>query len=176
MVPAPEPLQLTTLAGCRLRIGRYPTFHYDGRGGGGPGQHDRRDGRVWFTADQLAIPPLDWRSTRFLGLPLPPGLQIAIVAEQLDGHWDAQNGRLDLRFSARFRFRIGPDRAPLYRAPDLRIACTLSGVAAPGDELLLVGIAPVAPSGDAWLDRFLGLPDQARAELRCRVAATADRG
>ena len=36
-------------------------------------------------------------------------------------------------------------------------------------EALLVGIATVPPTGDGWLDRFLGLPDEALALLRCRL-------
>ena len=35
---------------------------------------------------------------------------------------------------------------------------------------LLVGSALVEPSGEAWLDRFLGLPDEALAVLECRLA------
>jgi len=34
---------------------------------------------------------------------------------------------------------------------------------------LLVGVATVDPSGDPWLDRFLGLPDEALALLRCQL-------
>jgi hypothetical protein len=33
----------------------------------------------------------------------------------------------------------------------------------------LVGVATVQPSGDAWFDRFLGLPDEALARLHCRL-------
>ena len=36
-------------------------------------------------------------------------------------------------------------------------------------EALLVGIATVPPTGDGWLDRFLGLPDEALALLQCRL-------
>jgi hypothetical protein len=32
----------------------------------------------------------------------------------------------------------------------------------------------VPPSGDAWLDRFLGLPDEALAVLRCRITNVAE--
>jgi hypothetical protein len=35
---------------------------------------------------------------------------------------------------------------------------------------VLVGVAVVEPTGEAWLDRFLGLPDEALAVLRCRLA------
>ena len=34
---------------------------------------------------------------------------------------------------------------------------------------VLVGTATVEPTGEAWLDRFLGLPDEALAMLRCRL-------
>jgi len=30
-----------------------------------------------------------------------------------------------------------------------------------------VGVASVPPCGDPWLDRLLGLPDEALAMLRC---------
>ena len=40
-------------------------------------------------------------------------------------------------------------------------------------QALLVGIATVQPSGVAWLDRFLGLPDEALAILRCRLGPWA---
>ena len=33
---------------------------------------------------------------------------------------------------------------------------------------LLVETARVPPSGEGWVDRFLGLPDEALALLRCR--------
>jgi hypothetical protein len=34
---------------------------------------------------------------------------------------------------------------------------------------VLVGIATVAPSGEGWVDRFLQLPDEALAVLRCQL-------
>jgi hypothetical protein len=33
-----------------------------------------------------------------------------------------------------------------------------------------VGVAPVAASGDHWFDRFLGLPSEALAVLRCSLS------
>lgn len=201
-----EVLALQTLADCRLVIGRFPPFTYDARGGGGPGRLSAgTDGQssLVFAPEQLIIPALNWRTTRFLGLPLPPGLQIAIVPEQLQGQWDRRTGALQLAFRARFRFSIGlglgigvglgipsgtaatpsgVEQRSLYRAPDLAIACSLSTGQAAGqrhqasgravDEqgvALLVGVARVAPSGDPWLDRFLGLPDDALAQLQCRL-------
>jgi hypothetical protein len=148
-----------------------------------PGCPSDRDGRPWlplrFAAEQLTIPALNWRTTRILGLPLPPGIAIAIVPERLKGHWQPDSGAVELAFRARFRFSL----AGLYRAPDLLVATQLSSgeVAgrrhrASGSPLdgegrgVLVGVARVEPSGDPLLDRFLGLPDEALAVLRCRLS------
>ena len=71
-------LSLQTLAGCGLAIAAYPRFRYDASGGRGLGllaEADASGARALrFDPASLIIPPLDWRSTRFLGLPLPPGL------------------------------------------------------------------------------------------------------
>jgi hypothetical protein len=173
-------LQLTTLEGCGLAIGRYPRFRYDGRGGGGLGRlgPENADGLRPLTFDPagLQIPPLCSRTTRVLGLPLPPGLAIAIHPEQLAGTLNPSSGELRLQFRSRFRFSIGA-----YTAPDLVIDCSLQSGAVQGvrhqasgsplgasGEAFLVGMAVVQPCGEAWLDRFLGLPDEALALLRCR--------
>jgi hypothetical protein len=34
---------------------------------------------------------------------------------------------------------------------------------------VLVGAAVIEPTGEAWLDRFLGLPDEALAVLECQL-------
>ena len=177
--------RLVTLAGCGLAIGGYPRFRYNACGGGGVGQVARPDASGWqaleFDPAALQIPPLESRTTRFLGLPLPPGLVIEIAPERLAGRLQPATGVLQLRFQARFRFRIGG----LYRAPDLVIDTELSTeplrsrrhrlegrrLKAEG-EALLVGVATVSPSGDPWLDRFLGLPDEALALLRCQLVLT----
>ena len=175
-------LQLQTLAGCGLAIGRYPRFGYDASGGGGRaalGLHDRGGWQpLSFAACGLTIPALSWRTTRFLGLPLPPGLSIAVHPERLNGRWQPATGALELQFDARFRFAL----ANLYQAPDLIVRTQLttrevrglrhSAQGQPLDgmgQALLVGIATVQPTGEAWLDRFLGLPDEALAQLRCRL-------
>ncbi|MBM5821962.1 MAG: hypothetical protein FJ082_05705 [Cyanobacteria bacterium K_Offshore_surface_m2_011] len=185
-------LTLQTLAGCGLVIGAYPRFRYDARGGGGVGVLTAVDpadtgigpgtGTLGFDPAGLRIPPLDWRTTRFLGLPLPLGPAITIHPERLDGTIDGATGAMALRFEARFRFAIGS----LYRAPDLIVATTLStgpvqgrrhrasGQPLDGEgRALLVGVATIVPSGDPWLDRFLGLPDEALALLRCRLVPRA---
>ncbi|MFM7312753.1 MAG: hypothetical protein ACKO0M_06240 [Cyanobium sp.] len=175
-----RPIRLQTLDGCRLVIGRYPAFRYDGRGGGGPGLCTDRE--LDFPAGTLHIPALGSATTRFLGLPLPPGLSIAIHAEQLSGRWEPAGGALALEFRARFRFRACLGGRPLYAPPDLQIACTLSSGPVQGQRhgtvgrprgadgrARLVGVARVEPCGDALLDRFLGLPDDALAVLECRI-------
>ncbi len=175
-------LQLTTAVGCGLAIAGYPRFTYNAQGGGGIGALGPDDGAgrqaLLFDANHLSIPALHWRNTRVLGLPLPPGLSISIAAEQLEGELGPASGALSLRFRARFRFRI----AGLYRAPDLLVNTLLHTGAVhsqrhhcSGEPLnangsaLLVGVAMVPPSGDPWLDRFLGLPDEALAMLRCSI-------
>lgn len=177
-------VRLSTEAGCGLAIGRYPRFRYDGRGGGGSGLAGEVDGEgrqsLAFEAAGLVIPALSWRTTRLLGVPLPPGLAIAIAPQRLAGHWQPADGEVELAFEARFRFAV----AGLYRAPDLLVTTRLStGLAegrrhrAEGRRLdaeghgVLVGIARVEPCGDPLLDRFLGLPDEALAVLRCRLSA-----
>jgi hypothetical protein len=175
-------LILHTLADCALVIGAYPRFRYDATGGRGLGRLGpvAANGAqaLRFDPETLTIPPLDWRSTRFLGLPLPPPLSIRLQPEQLEGSLAPGSGALELRFRARFRFAIGS----LYRAPDLLVATTLStgsvrgrrhqasGQPLAGDgQALVVGVATIAPCGDPWLDRFLGLPEEALALLRCRL-------
>lgn len=184
--PVPTRLQLQTGADCALAIGRYPQFRYDARGGGGMGGLDAPEGGtdqvLVFPAEGLCIPALTWQTTRILGLPLPPGLSITIAPTQLAGRLHATTGEVTLRFQARFRFRL----AGLYQAPDLVIDTQLgtglvqgqrhSAVGQPlGDDggALLVGVAMVPPSGDRWLDRFLGLPDEALAMLRCSITPVA---
>ena len=174
-------LSLHTLAGCALAIGGYPRFDYDASGGRGVGWLAEADASgvqgLRFDPAGLRIPPLHWRTTRFLGLPLPPGLVITIHPERLDGSLDPSTGAMELQFRARFRFAI----AGLYRAPDLIVETTLGTGAAQGrrhramgqpldgdGRAVLVGVATIAPSGERWLDRFLGLPDEALAQLHCR--------
>ena len=175
-------LQLTTEAGCALAIGRYPRFRYDARGGGGSGLLERPDGEGWrplaFATEGLSIPALSWRTTRVLGLPLPPGLTIRIAPQHLKGRWQPASGALELDFLAHFAFAVGG----VYRAPDLIVRTLLGTGQARGQRHgavgmpldrdgrgVLVGVARVEPTGEAWLDRFLGLPDEALAVLRCQL-------
>jgi hypothetical protein len=186
MTAPSQSVRLRTAAGCSLAIGAYPRFHYDARGGGGDGLRLASDpqGRcgLQFAPEQLSIPPLNWRTGRLLGLPLLPGIEVRIVPQRLEGWMEPATGAVQLHFQANFVFRAGR----LYEAPPLWVDTLLTSAtpAAPvpsrwgepaGEArgldggLRLVGVAPVAPSGDRWFDRFLGLPSEALAELRCTL-------
>ena len=176
--------RLDTLQHCSLAIAAYPRFRYDARGGGAEGvvASGSTPGRLSLClANSVSIPALDWRSTRFLGLPLPPGLRIEILPDRLEGELNSQSGEVRLQFQARFRFQLQLGSQPVYTAPDLHVHTELRTDAVvgtrhrgrgepigPSGEAHLVGVAVIAPSGAAWLDRFLGLPDEALAELHCR--------
>lgn len=179
-------LQLLTHAECCLAIGPYPRFQYDARGGGGFSQTAQVDGsgrcNLNFSPADLRIPPLDTVTTRILGLPLPPGLRIEIQPEQLNGWFEQSSGRFELYFEARFQCSVGR----LYKPAPLKVKSVLS-TAAIGTEPhprwgnlvgqplngtgagVLVGVAAVPASGDPWIDRFLGLPGEALAVLRCSL-------
>jgi hypothetical protein len=176
--------RLQTLSDCSLAIGRYPSFQYDARGGGAVGGcPDGLDGPIRFPPEALAIPPLSTRTTRWLGLPLPPGLTITIEPALLEGEFNSRCGSLTLQFQARFQFQAAGLRRPAPLWIDARLSTGPAAVrvgqsrwgAQEGSPLdadgaaLLVGVADVQPSGSAWLDRFLGLPDQALARLRLRL-------
>ena len=169
-------------ANCALAIGPYPRFRYDARGGGGVSAAAETREDDWqalrFDPAALRIPALSARTTRFLGLPLPPGLRITIAPQRLEGHWQPSSGRVELTFEARFQLLVA--ERPV--APDLRVATRLTteeargrrhqvrGAPLDGEGLgVLVGLATVPATGEGWLDRFLQLPDEALALLRCRL-------
>jgi hypothetical protein len=168
---AEHAVRLSTHASCNLAIGAYPRFAYNAAGGGGTGVllPAGSDGRqpLHFPTPELRIPPLNARTGRFLGLPLLPGLEISIQPQLLAGWLEPATGMVQLRFQAHFVFRAGS----LYQAPPLWVDTLLTSAEprSPEGELTLVGLAPVAPSGDRWFDRFLGLPSEALAILRCNL-------
>lgn len=175
-------LQLATLKDCRLAIGRYPAFTYDASQGGGwahvlPAAAGQQ--QLAFDVATLQIPDLQGQRAKLLGLALPPGLRIRIQPRLLEGMFDPATGAMALGFVAGFQLVIGP----WLRARDLQIETELTTEvvrgrrhAAQGSRLqgdghaVLVGVATVLPTGAAWLDRFLGLPDEALAVLRCRFS------
>ncbi|MEB3318891.1 MAG: hypothetical protein VKO39_12225 [Cyanobacteriota bacterium] len=179
-----RPIALSTESGCALAIGPFPRFRYDASGGGGlsrPAEPRAEEWQtLWFDAASLRIPPLSSRTTRLLGLPLPPGLRIAIAPERLEGRWHPTNGAVELTFAARFHLLV----AERIVAPALVVSTQLATGTSRGRRHqecgrpldgqgrgVLVGIATVPPTGEGWLDRFLGLPDEALAVLQCRFLA-----
>jgi hypothetical protein len=178
--------QLTTLAGCELVIGRYPRFRYNARGGRAVGQAKSTGSgpiALHFAAETTTIPALSGHTTRFLGLPLPPGLSVAIQPIRLSGTWEPATGELALEFCSQFRFQAGFGPSFRYCAPDLLVNTRLStetiqsrrhhrqGIRLQGTNPgVLVGAAVIEPTGEAWFDRFLGLPDEALAVLECQLS------
>ncbi|MFN9916754.1 MAG: hypothetical protein ACK53L_29470, partial [Pirellulaceae bacterium] len=96
MTATPTAVRLSTAARCSLAIGAYPRFHYDASGGGGLGVLDASDPqgrrRLQVPLEQLVIPPLNRRTGRWLGLPLPPGLEVRIVPAKLEGWLEPGSG------------------------------------------------------------------------------------
>ena len=137
-----------------------------------------------FDPSAVSIPALDFRTTRFLGLPLPPGLRIEIEPLKLSGWVRRATGEVSLDFEARFSFSA----LGLYRPPPLFVSTTLTtgearggkgggsvGLSGRGEALgadgsvALSGVAVVEPVGDFILDSFLMLPTECLAELRAEL-------
>jgi hypothetical protein len=77
---------LNTGSNCKLAVAFYPIFSYDASNGAVSGVKTQGEqGRTLLTFDpeQTYIPPLDWRTTRVLGLPIPPPLRIEITTREL---------------------------------------------------------------------------------------------
>tara|TARA_Y100001968_G_C19412188_1_gene746931 strand:- start:374 stop:907 length:534 start_codon:yes stop_codon:yes gene_type:complete len=177
-------MRLISLEGCRLAIGSYPPFYYDARGGGGIGiiLPDGKDNikHIKFKPERFSIPPLSSKTTKFLSLPLPPGLKIEILMDKLEGTIDKDSGKVLLRFESRFIFSIGY----IYSFPYLSIKTFLQtgevkgkiheeeGLALQKDGTgTLIAISVIPKTGNKILDIFLGLPNEALAVLRCKIEA-----
>tara|TARA_Y100001968_G_scaffold8927_1_gene7603 strand:+ start:488 stop:1018 length:531 start_codon:yes stop_codon:yes gene_type:complete len=175
-------MRLKSLEGCRLTIGSYPPFIYDASGGGGkatvrPSQNNNLL-CINFSSKTFSIPPLTSKTTKFLSLPLPPGFNIKMSMDQLDGTIKKNSGEVKLNFESRFRLRIGP----MLKFPNLIVKTLLhtgkvKGKLHEGEGLVLqnngtiklVGISIIPKTGDKILDGFLGLPNEALAELKCEI-------
>ncbi len=173
-------MYLRSLDKCCLRIGSYPPFDYDATNGGGKAFTSSNDQSkikyLSFDPNTFSIPPLTWRNTRFLTLPIPPGLKIEMLMDKLEGTLDITTGCLSLDFESRFVFSI----FSIFSFPNLFVKTTLvtgrviSRLFEEEGMLLnkngktkLVGIAVVLPTGNRMLDVFLGLPNEALAVLNC---------
>lgn len=176
---------LSTLSDCSLAVSIYPTFSYNASGGGGRGRVVSQEGdilHVEFDASTLNIPPIDYASTKVIGIPIPPPLQIRIIPKELKGTVNRKTGETNLNFNALFQF----DAGSLYHAKPLSVATTLSTEGSSGSLLRgsgarmmngtgkakLAGVAQVPKTGDGFLDSFLLLPSEALAVLSADLRFT----
>ncbi|KAI5077864.1 hypothetical protein GOP47_0007688 [Adiantum capillus-veneris] len=175
-------IEIRTLRGCRLGIAMYPDFVYNAEGGGGPGSAEELpDGKlaVEFDIKSLYIPAVEWRTTKFLGLPLPPFLCIQVVPQSLKGFIERARGKVELEFSANFLFSVGS----LYRAPPLVVNTLLTTETTEGrlrmgqgrrldsdGKCRLAGVAPLVPIQDAFMNAFLTLPTDCLAIMEAQFS------
>ena len=175
-------MKLKSLDGCRLKIGKYPPFTYNAYGGGGkatflPNQKSHLL-HINFSSKTFAIPPLTSKTTEFLSFPLPPGFKIEMSMDKLEGTIDQSSGKVLLKFESKFLFSIGS----MLKFPELIVKTLLTtgkikGKLHEGEGLplqnngktKLVGIAIIPKTGNSILDAFLGLPNEALAELQCEI-------
>ena len=173
---------MKSLEGCRLRVGSYPPFTYNASGGGGkatllPNQKDNLL-HISFSSKTFSIPPLTSKTTRFLSLPLPPGLKIDMSKDKLEGTINKSSGEVLLKFESRFLFSIGA----ILQFPELIVKTLLKTGKIKGKlheceglviqnngKAKLVGICIIPQTGNKILDSFLGLPNEALAELKCEI-------
>lgn len=181
---------LRTTDACELAVSVYPFFRYKAAGGGGdatvvaaadantPSSSSSTTPllNLSFDPSTLRIPALDFRTAFLFGvLPIPPPLRIAIEPRELSGTFDPTTGACDLTFDAEFCFSAGA----LYKPPPLRVQTVLTTAESRGARLSgtgrkwdkstssvrLAGVARVPKTGDAFLDAFLMLPNDALAVL-----------
>ncbi len=174
-------MQLTSLKGCRLAIGSYPHFHYNASNGGGKASiinnKTTNIQHIKFSPETFSIPPLTWQTTKFLSLPLPPGLEIKMYLETLEGTINQKTGEVILSFEASFILQI----LSIYRFPGLLVKTTLNsgkvksslheetGINLQSNgKMKLVGVAIIPPTNNHYFNRFLNLPTEALAILNCR--------
>ena len=175
-------MQMKSLGGCRLKIGSYPPFNYNASGGGGPAKlvSNQKNNllHISFPYKTFSIPPLTSRTTKFLSLPLPPGVKIEMFMDKLEGTIDKQSGEVILKFESKFLFSIGS----ILKFPDIIVNTLLKTGKVKGKlheaqgqvlqnngKIKLVGISIIPKTGHKILDNFLGLPNEALAELLCEI-------
>ena len=175
-------MQLRSSDGCRLKIGRYPPFIYNADGGGGKATllSNQKENllNISFSSKTFSIPPLTSQTTRFLCLPLPPGFKIKMSMNELAGTIDKNSGKVLLKFESKFVFSIGA----MLKFPELTVKTLLKTGKVKGKlhkgegfplqnngTIKLVGISIIPKTGNNILDTFLGLPNEALAELKCEI-------
>ena len=173
---------MKSLEGCRLTIGSYPPFKYNAYGGGGKAKvipiQKNNLLHVSFSSETFSIPPLTSRTTKFLSLPFPPGLKIEMSMDKLEGTIDKKSGEVLLKFESKFLFSIGTT----LKFPELIVNTLLKTgkvtsklheaegqVLQDNGKTKLVGIATIPITDNKILDTFLGLPNEALAELQCEI-------
>ena len=175
-------MRLKSLEGCKLKIGSYPAFHYNAINGGGSGALGETipggNQKLKFNPNTFFMPPMNWRTTKFLSMPMLPGLEIRMHLEKLEGTINKSTGIISLDFQSKFIFTI----FQVYRFPALIVNTNLtnhiikkefqnveSSIIKENGYLTLNGLATISPSGNKLLDIFLGLPNEARALLKCQL-------
>tara|TARA_Y100001968_G_scaffold282587_1_gene280656 strand:+ start:902 stop:1435 length:534 start_codon:yes stop_codon:yes gene_type:complete len=175
-------MYLKSLKNCRLAIGNYPYFDYDASGGGGKASViDNERGTsllLKFHPNKFFIPPLNWKTTKILGLPMIPGIEINMILDKLEGILEPKNREIILAFEARFILKIfstiefpeliintelknGEITSKLYKIKGEKIS--------ENGKVKLGGIAIIPPTSNVFLNIFLGLPNEALAILECTI-------
>lgn len=175
-------MKLESLKGCQLAIGRYPRFNYDASGGGGDAiRIINKEANVEFfkfNPNTFSIPAINWKTTKILGLPIPPGLEISMSLIKLEGTIEERTGKVSLSFDSRFILSI----FSLIKFPELVVQTSLTSKAIQSKfnsfrgiplqsngHCRLVGIAIIPKTGNYLLDFFLDLPNEALAILKCKI-------
>ncbi|MCL7049466.1 hypothetical protein MKW94_026398 [Papaver nudicaule] len=178
-------VNFNTQKSCKLGIAIFPDFVYNAEGGKGVGTGAKAETNgsnevsIDFDIQTLYIPPLNSKTTRFLGLPLPPFLKIEISPELFRGVIDQESGKVDLEFKAKFWFSVGS----IYKAPPLLVETVLTSEESMGTmrkgkgerlnkegKCRLVGVATVEPIDDFFMNTFLNLPTECLADMNATIA------
>jgi hypothetical protein len=90
IVEKKQKVRLDTRSDCKLAVAFWPMFSYDASAGSslGVAESATRNGRnvriVKFDPPHCSTPPLNWKTTKILGLvPIPPPIQICIETKEL---------------------------------------------------------------------------------------------
>ena len=175
-------MHLKSFEGCRFTIGAYPPFSYNASGGGGKGtlipNQKNNIVHLSFSSKTFAIPPLTSQTTKFLSFPLPPSFKIEMSMDQLEGTIDKSSGEVLFKFESKFSFSVGS----IIEFPSLIVNTILTTGKVKGKlheaqglvlqkngTTKLVGISIIPRPGNKMLDIFLGLPNEALAELQCEI-------
>ncbi len=175
-------MHLKSLDGCKLAIGSYPHFRYNAKNGGGKASVNSSDKdnivHLRFMPENFSIPPLTYRTTKFLALPLPPGLKIEMIMNKLEGTLNNESGEILLDFESKFLFSI----FSIIKFPELFVKSSLKTNSVKSSlfeeqghrrqkdgSTKLVGISLIQPTRSKLLNFFLGLPNEALAVLKCKI-------